>query len=459
MAKKVKARPVAGQFEMWATDDLVPSARNSRKHSRQQVEQIAASMKQFGFTIPILVDEDGEIIAGHGRVMAAQQLAKSNDPIKGMDGDYLPPGYVPVIVARGWTDAQKRAYRIADNKLTENSEWDDEMLRIELSFLRDEDFDVKLTGFLDGELANIFGPEQGDTDEDAVPEVAARAVSRPGDVWIMGDHRIICGDCTSAEVVKALLGEEKPHLMVTDPPYGVEYDPKWRAQAGVNKNKAKMGEVLNDDRADWREAWALFPGDVVYVWHAGLFAGVVAESIVACGFDLRSQIVWAKDRFALSRGNYHWHHEPCWYAVRKGSNAHWHGDRSQSTLWSIKAREDGGVGHGTQKPVECMRKPIENNSTVGDAVYEPFSGSGTTIIAAEQTQRRCFAVELNPLYVDVAVKRWQDFTGRKAKLEATGQTFAKVAEDRYDAATDGSESYNEFVKAKRDELVNGAAAE
>jgi DNA modification methylase len=459
MAKKAKARPAAGQFELWATDDLVPSARNSRKHSREQVEQIAASMRQFGFTMPILVDEDGEIIAGHGRVMAAKETAKTNDPIKGMDGDYLPPGYVPVMVARGWTEAQKRAYRIADNKLTENSEWDDEMLKAELLFLREEDFDVKLTGFLDGELADIFGPEQGDTDEDAAPEVAARAVSRPGDVWIMGDHRIICGDCTSAETVKALLGDEKPHLMVTDPPYGVEYDPKWRAEAGVNKNKAKMGEVLNDNRADWREAWALFPGDVIYVWHAGLFASVVAESIVACGFDLRSQIIWAKDRFALSRGNYHWHHEPCWYAVRKGAKAHWHGDRSQSTLWSIKAREDGGVGHGTQKPVECMRKPIENNSAVGDAVYEPFSGSGTTIIAAEQTKRRCLAVELNPLYVDVAVKRWQEFTGRKAKLEATGQTFAKVADERYDPATDGAESYNEFVKAKREELVNGAAAE
>ncbi len=286
---------------------------------------------------------------------------------------------------------------------------------------------MTLTGFLDGELADIFGPEQGDTNEDDVPEVAARAVSRPGDVWIMGDHRIICGDSTSAETVKALLGDVKPHLMVTDPPYGVEYDPKWPADAGVNKNKAKMGEVLNDDRADWREAWALFPGDVMYVWHAGLFAGVVAESITACNFDLRSQIIWAKDRFALSRGNYHWHHEPCWYAVRKGAKANWHGDRSQSTLWSIKAREDGGVGHGTQKPVQCMRKPIENNSAAGDAIYEPFSGSGTTIIAAEQTKRRCFAVELNPLYVDLAVKRWQDFTGQQAIHEATGKTFAEMA--------------------------------
>ena len=468
MAKKAKARPAAGQFELWATDDLVPSARNSRKHSRAQVDQIAASMRQFGFTMPILVDEDGEIIAGHGRVMAAKEVAKTNDPIKGMDGDYLPPGYVPVMVARGWSDAQKRAYRIADNKLTENSEWDDELLKIELSFLRDEDFDVKLTGFLDGELANIFGPEQGDTDEDAVPPVPARAVSRPGDVWLLGDHRIICGDSTDAATVKALLGDEKPHLMVTDPPYGVDYDPKWRLEAGVNKAHQKRAEgvVENDNRADWAEAWALFPGDVAYVWHGALHAATVAESLAKAEFAIRSQIIWAKPSLVIGRGHYHWQHEPCWYAVRAKGKGHWAGDRKQSTLWQIANMhrtqgnvDDGKTDHSTQKPVECMRRPIENNSVVGDAIYEPFSGSGTTIIAAEQTQRRCFAVELNPVYVDLAVKRWQEFTGRKAKLQATGQTFSTVAEDRYDAATDGVESYNEFIKAKREELVNGAAAE
>jgi DNA modification methylase len=216
--------------------------------------------------------------------------------------------------------------------------------------------------------------------------------------------------------------------MVTDPPYGVKYDPKWRAEAGVNKNKAKLGEVLNDDRADWREAWELFPGDVAYVWHAGLFAKIVQESLEAVGFEVRSQIVWAKDRFALSRGHYHWQHEPCWYAVR--GKAHWSGDRSQATLWEIKSRDDNGVGHGTQKPVECMRRPIENNSEPGDAVYEPFSGSGTTIIAGEMTGRRVFAIELNPAYVDVAVRRWQTFTGNAAVLEGSGGVFADVAAER-----------------------------
>jgi DNA modification methylase len=210
----------------------------------------------------------------------------------------------------------------------------------------------------------------------------------------------------------------------------VEYDPKWRADVGVNQNKQKMGKVLNDDKADWREAWALFPGDVAYVWHAGLFAGTVGESLTACGFKLRSQIIWSKDRFALSRGDYHWQHEPCWYAVREKATGHWAGDRKQATLWHIKAREDGGVGHGTQKPVECMKRPIENNSSPGQAVYEPFSGSGTTIIAGEMTGRCVYAMELSPEYVDVAVKRWQDFTGQKATLESTGRIFDDMAPDR-----------------------------
>jgi DNA modification methylase len=254
----------------------------------------------------------------------------------------------------------------------------------------------------------------------------------PGDVWLLGRHRLACGDCTDPLVVEKALAGVKPHLMVTDPPYGVEYDPAWRAKAGVNKSKGKLGKVLNDDKADWREAWALFPGEVAYVWHAGLFARDVQESLEACDFQVRSQIIWAKDRFALSRGHYHWQHEPCWYAVK--GTGHWAGDRSQSTLWSIKAREDGGVGHGTQKPVECMKRPIENNSSPGQAVYEPFSGSGTTIIAAEMTGRACHAIELNAAYVDVAIKRWQEFTGQAATLEGDGRSFTDVATERCKAA-------------------------
>jgi DNA modification methylase len=226
-------------------------------------------------------------------------------------------------------------------------------------------------------------------------------------------------------VAKALDGAA-PHLMATDPPYGVEYDPGWRNRAGLGTTR-RTGRVENDDRADWREAWALFPGGVAYVWHGALHAATVAESLEACGFGIRAQIVWAKDRLVLGRGHYHWQHEPCWYAV-KGAG-HWSGGRKQTTLWRIAGRgQDAETAHGTQKPVECMRRPIENNSSPGQAVYEPFCGSGTTVIAAEMSGRACHAVELSPAYVDVAVRRWQDFTGQQAVLEADGRPFNEVEE-------------------------------
>lgn len=399
------------QIETLPVADLIPCARNSRTHSDEQVAQIAGSIREFGFTNPVLIDKDGTIIAGHGRVMAARKL--------GMET-------VPCIRLRHLTPAQVRAYVIADNKLALNAGWDDEMLAAELAALDAEGFDMGLTGFSEDELSELLAvsTREGNTDADDVPEAPAQPVSVLGDVWVLdGRHRITCGDCTQAQVVERVLAGVRPHLMVTDPPYGVEYDPSWRAEAGVNKNKGKLGKVLNDDRADWREAWALFPGDVAYVWHASLFTREVLDSLEACGFKHRSMIVWAKDRFTLGRGHYHWQHEPAWYVVRDGGTGHWCGDRSQSTVWNIKAREDSGVGHGTQKPVECMRRPIENNSSPGQAVYEPFSGSGTTIIACEQSGRIAYAVELNPAYVDVAVERWQKFTGKVAVNETTGLTF------------------------------------
>lgn len=400
---------------------LIPYVRNSRTHSDAQVAQIAASIREFGWTNPVLVDGDRGIIAGHGRVLAARKL--------GIDR-------VPCIELANMTESQRRAYVIADNQLAQNAGWDLDLLKIEVGDLKDAGFDVGLLGFDASMLGGLLAPAEteGLTDPDEAPEAPTDPVSKLGDVWMLGRHRLVCGDCTDLGVVEKALNGVKPHLMVTDPPYGVEYDPKWRAKAGLNKNKSKMGAVLNDDRADWRDAWALFPGSVAYVWHAGRHASSVQASLEACDFDIRCQIIWSKDRFALSRGHYHWQHEPCWYAVRAGSTGSWAGDRKQSTLWQIKAREDGGVGHGTQKPVECMRRPIENNSSPGQAIYEPFSGSGTTLIAAEMTGRTCHAIELNPAYVDVAIKRWQNFTGNQATLEADGRTFDDVAQPLAEAA-------------------------
>ena len=394
--------------------DLIPFARNSRTHSDAQVAQIAASIREFGFTNPILTDGGNGIIAGHGRLQAARKLGLTQ---------------VPTIPLDGLTDAQKRAYVIADNKLALNAGWDMDLLSSEIEGLGADGFDLALLGFSDDELAALLADKtDGLTDPDDIPEVPTDPVSVLGDVWLLGKHRIVCGDSTDADCVAKCLNGVAPHLMVTDPPYGVEYDPGWREKAGVATSGSAKGKVLNDDKADWREAWALFPGDVAYVWHAGLFAGVVGDSLVACGLHLRSQIIWDKGQLVLSRGDYHWEHEPCWYAVKKGATGHWAGDRKQTTIWHIPKPKKNETGHGTQKPVECMKRPIENNSSAGQAVYEPFSGSGTTIIAGEMTGRLIHAIELNPAYVDVAVKRWQDFTGQEATHAETGKTFAQMAE-------------------------------
>lgn len=409
------------QIERIGVEALIPYARNSRTHSDAQVAQIAASIREFGFTNPVLVDEANGIIAGHGRVLAARKLKMAD---------------VPAIRLSHLTEAQKRAYVIADNKLALNAGWDIELLRLEINDLRGLEFDVELTGFSTEELDALMAAPgtEGLTDPDAIPEAPERPIAVPGDVWLLGRHRLVCGDCTDPLAVEKALNGVKPHLMVTDPPYGVEYDANWRNEAkradGRPIGASALGKVENDRKADWREAWALFPGDVAYVWHAGLFAGVVADSLTACDFDLRSQIIWAKSSFAIGRGDYHWHHEPCWYAVRKGRKGHYDGGRKQSTLWQIDKPRKSETGHSTQKPVECMKRPIENNSSPGQAVYEPFSGSGTTIIAAEMTGRACHAIELNAAYVDVAVKRWQEFTGQAATLEGDGRSFADMATER-----------------------------
>jgi DNA modification methylase len=335
---------------------------------------------------------------------------------------------VPVILLDHLTEAQKRAYVIADNQLALNAGWDNEMLKVEIGELALGDFDLSLLGFDDKVLAGLLAEEtQGLTDPDEVPEPPADPVSVLGDVWVLGKHRLACGDCTDTLVVEKALNGVKPHLMVTDPPYGVEYDP---AKARKTTAGSAKGKVLNDDRADWRDAWALFPGDVAYVWHAMRHAGTVFESLEACSFEVRAEIVWAKSQLVMSRGHYHPQHESCWYAVRNSGTGHWAGDRKQTTLWQIEKPRKSETGHGTQKPVECMKRPIENNSSPGQAVYEPFSGSGTTIIAGEMTGRCVYAVELNPAYVDVAIKRWQDFTGQKAVLDGDGRTFDELAGER-----------------------------
>ncbi len=286
--------PAAGETR--PLRDLIPYARNSRTHSKEQVAQIAASIQEFGWTNPVLVDGNNGVIAGAGRILAAELLGRET---------------VPVIELGHLTDAQKRAYVIADNQLALNAGWDDDILRLELGDLKALDFDLSVIGFGDDELAELLNPgAAGLTEPDAAPEPPAAPVSRPGDLWLCGAHRALCGDATVAGDVERAMGEAKPLLMVTDPPYGVEYDAEWRLRAGLTKPTAAYGKVSNDDRSDWREAWALFPGDVAYVWHAGRHASAVQVSLEAAGLMMRSQIIWAKSRFAIGRGDYHWQHEP-----------------------------------------------------------------------------------------------------------------------------------------------------
>jgi DNA modification methylase len=399
---------------------VIPSA-SSASLTQVAIDKVAASLQEFGFRQPIVVDKDGVIIVGHVRLRAAKQLRWTE---------------VPVHVAANLTPGQVKAYRLMDNRSHEEVEWDMELLGAELLELSDLDIEMALTGFDARELASLLHDPAVDEKADQVPSLPSFVVTQVGDIWRLGRHRIICGDAPNPGVVAQALGNQKPFLMVADPPYGVEYDPAWRAEVDGGDRHA-TGTVANDDRVDWTPAYRLFPGDVMYVWHAGVHAGEVAAGIISTGFQIRAQIIWRKQHFVFSRGAYHWQHEPCWYAVRTARSSNWHGDRSQSTVWDVpNANPHGGTGqseqtgHGTQKPVELMRRPILNHTNPGDIVYDPFLGSGTTLVGAEITERTCYAVEIDPRYVDVAVERWQNLTRKQATLDGSGATFEHVKDGR-----------------------------
>jgi DNA modification methylase len=430
---------------IWPLSRIKPYPRNARKITQAAIEKVAASLQAFGWRQPIVVDVHGVVVAGHVRLAAAQHLGWPE---------------APVHVANDLSPEQIRQYRLMDNRSHDEATWDLDVLALEMADLGQLSLSLDLTGFSPQQLSDIQKPKPGLADADAPAAPAAVAVSRRGDLWICGRHLVLCGDATSPADVANLLGARpKPVLMVTDPPYGVEYDPTWRDdyepssfsdshQVLPNDVKREaVGKVQNDDRVDWRQAFQLFTGDVAYIWHASWFIGRVQNAIEASGFAVRALIIWRKQNFVFGRGAYHWQHEPCWYAVRKGAKAHWRGDRSQTTVWDVKNlssiggdRTEKATGHGTQKPVELMRRPIENHTLVGETVYDPFLGSGTTLIAAASTGRICYGIDLDPIYVDVAVRRWQEFTGQTAYLgspsifDEVASTFAEVAAMRAAAA-------------------------
>jgi DNA modification methylase len=356
---------------------------------------------------------------------------------------------VPVILCDEWMPAQVKAFRLMVNRSVAWADWDEELLAIELQELNAEEFDLSLTGFNPKEIDDLLAlPEEEEAN--AAPPLPDNPVSRTGDLWLCGKHRVLCGSSTSAEDVARLLGERKPILMVTDPPYGIELDSEWRDRAGLNacgpaeasymKQRTKghtETTISGDTRADWSEAFALVPSiQIAYVWHASVFTREVLDGLIRIGFLYPQQIIWNKGRTVLTRTHYWYQHEPCWYVRKK--NAPWFGKAGEnSTVWDSPSPKFimGGSGeekydHPTQKPIDLMRRPILNHIKRGELVYEPFLGSGTTLAAAELTERVCCGMELDPKYVDVIVQRWEQLSGKKAKLDGDGRTFGEITTER-----------------------------
>ena len=401
-------------------DDLSPDARNANSGTARGRKLLTESLQTYGAARSIVTDRSGRIIAGNKTFEQARTL---NLPITVVRSD----GGRLVVVQRtdlDLSDPKARALAIADNRIGElDLQWDPAVLEA----LRNEGLPVD-NWWTEREWQDLLGADEtGDPADEQVLEPGPTTIVR-GDLFALGEHRLLCGDATDAGDVSRLLGDTTPLLMATDPPYGVRYDPRARHRAFPGQRHA-VGAVLNDDQAAWPEAFRLFPGDVVYAWHAARFAHVVAASLEAEGFDLRAQIIWAKSHFALSRGNYHYQHEPAWYAVRRGASAHWRGDRAQSTVWSVaslggfggqRSEDDARTAHSTQKPVRLYEIPLLNHTQRGDAVYDPFCGSGTALMAAEKLERRALVMDVDPRYVQITLDRWEARTGKKAARLSQG---------------------------------------
>lgn len=400
--------------EYRSVEKLIPYARNSRTHSDEQVAQIAASIREFGWTNPVLLDGNSGIIAGHGRVLAARKL--------GMDT-------VPCIELSGMSEAQRRAYVIADNKLALNAGWDHEVLALEFQELADLGFDLDLTGFTAEEIEALT-PEEiapGLTDEDAVPELQPDPISKPGDVWLLGKHRLMCGDSTVIDAVETLMAGGLADQLVTDPPYNVAY-------TGKTKDALKIqNDSMSDEnfRQFLRDAFVaadtvMKPGAVFYIWHADLEGYNFRGACMDAGWKVRQCLIWKKQTLVMGRNDYHWKHEPCLYGWKDGSGHLWASDRKQTTVLEFD-RPTSSTLHPTMKPVELVEYQVLNNTKGSDVVLDLFGGGGSTLIACEKSGRHARLMELDPRYVDVIVRRWQDFTGKFATLEATGATFDEVA--------------------------------
>jgi DNA modification methylase len=390
-------------IEHLKTSDLIPYARNAKKHDASQVAKLAGSIREFGFNNPVLIDKDNGIIAGHGRVLAAQSLALES---------------VPCIRLGHLTDTQRRAYILADNRLAEiGGGWDEEMLKLELADLAALDVDVAEIGFGAEDLAELEmedEPEKSDADAepqiDKAEELRAKWGVELGQLWELGDHRILCGDSTKNEDVERVMGGKKADIVVTDPPYGVEY------VGGTTKRKALAGDENPDLYEPSLRLAFLHSTEAapVYLWHSDSKSAAVSAAVSAAGYERRCTIIWNKNQaqFGAIGAQYKTKHEPCYYLFKKGKTPNWSGPTNEVTVWDVD-RNRVNENHPTEKPIECMARPIRNHDS--EFVYEPFSGSGTTIIACEQLGRKCRAIEISPAYVAVAIQRWADATGKEPK--------------------------------------------
>ena len=388
--------------ELRKLESLKDYEHNPRKMDKPSFDNLVKSIKDDGYHQRLLINQDGTIIGGHARKKAL-----------------LKAGYSEVEV-------------LVPDRMLVDDDFNRVNVRDNLSFGQ-FDFEI-LNEFFDPEKLIEWGmPEDllqktkenieiTDSDDEISP-IPVDSITKLGDIWQLGEHRLVCGDSANPLDVGKLLVDIIPNLMVTDPPYGVSYDPTWREGFDLGVGERSKGKVLNDDRVDWKDVYSLFPGVVAYVWHGAKHTHTVAQNLEDCGYDLITQIIWAKQHFVLSRGDYHWQHEPCWYAVRKSEKHNWQGARDQASVWQIKNNNSFGnkdkeetTGHGTQKPIDCMLRPILNNSEAGDYIYDPFGGSGTTLIAAEKSKRKCLMMELSPAYCDAIIARWGKLTNKKAEL-------------------------------------------
>ena len=403
----------------------MPYARNARTHSDEQISQIAASIKEWGWTVPVLIDEDGGLIAGHGRVLAARKLGLAE---------------IPVMVATGWSKAQKRAYVLADNKLAMNAGWDNEMLSLELGEIGDLGFNLDLTGFGTDEIEALLAPvgTEGLTDEDAVPEVPEAPVTVLGDVWLLGKHRVMCGDSTSIDAVDNLMAGQKADMFFTDPPYGVSYADKNKSLNAIGKGNGIQTPIINDhmtvnETGDlWFQSFSnahLTTSEKAVYYICGPQGGelmmMMMMMILKAGWQLKHTMIWVKNNHVLGRMDYHYKHEPIMYGWKDGESHNWYGDHSQMSTWEVDKPVKSAL-HPTMKPIGLMEKAIGNSTKTGNVVLDLFGGSGSTLIACEKTGRYARLMELDPKYCDVIVKRWQEFTGKIATHAETGTPFAEV---------------------------------